>query len=108
MPRRDELVAYFGHHKCATQWMRRVVADVCPAIGREQVIFNGVQDFDKDLGAAIADPGATFLCYMNADCALRATPRAPAGLPHRPGPTRRGGLRVLLAPPQPPAVREAG
>ena len=67
MPRRDELVAYFGHHKCATQWMRRVVADVCPAIGREQVVFSGVQDFDKDLVAAIHDPGATFLCYQNAD-----------------------------------------
>jgi len=47
--------------------MRRIIADVCPAIGREQVIFNNPQDFDKDLAAAIPDPPRTFLCYMNAD-----------------------------------------
>ena len=63
----DELLCYFGHHKCATQWMRRIVADVCPAIGREQVIFNDMHDFDKDLAAAIPDLGGSFLCYMNAD-----------------------------------------
>src|SRR5215207_2983012 len=66
-PSADELLCYFGHHKCATQWMRRIIADVCPAIGREQVIFNNPQDFDKDLAAAIPDPRRTFLCYMNAD-----------------------------------------
>jgi hypothetical protein len=63
----DELLCYFGHHKCATQWMRQIIADVCPAIGREQLIFNSPQDFDKDLAGAIPDPGRTFLCYMNAD-----------------------------------------
>lgn len=67
MRQTNELLAYFGHHKCGTQWMRQIVADLCPAVGREQVIFNGVQDFDKDLVAAIPDPGGTFLCYTNAD-----------------------------------------
>jgi hypothetical protein len=67
MTGRDTLLAYFGHHKCATQWMRLMVARICEAIGREQVIFNDPSDFDKDIVGALPRPGDTFLCYTNAE-----------------------------------------
>jgi hypothetical protein len=61
------LVAFFGHHKCATQWIRRIATDICKVTGRELLVFNGPKQFGGDLVAAIGDPSSTFLCYMNAD-----------------------------------------
>lgn len=61
------LLAYFGHHKCATQWINGIVADACEVIDRERRIFSGPRTFGRDLKAAIPDPGRTFLCYVNAD-----------------------------------------
>lgn len=61
------LLAYFGHHKCATQWMKSIVAEVCSVVGRTQVVFSDAKAFDKDLARALPHPGSTFLCYMSAD-----------------------------------------
>jgi hypothetical protein len=61
------LLAYFGHHKCATQWINGIVAEVCSITGREQMIHSGPRTFGRDLGAAIPRPEETFLCYVNAD-----------------------------------------
>ena len=83
--RNDELVAYYGHHKCATQWFRRMIADISGPVRRKVVVINGVLDGERggiqvreggetelipgttDLAAAMPDPGKTILCYMNAD-----------------------------------------
>ena len=61
------LLAYFGHHKCATQWIRRIVTDICKIIDREPLVFNGRKQFGGDLLASIPRASSTFLCYMNAD-----------------------------------------
>jgi hypothetical protein len=61
------LLAYFGHHKCATQWMRRIVTDVCKVIGREPLVIRGWREFRGDLAAAVPSRSSTFLCCMNAD-----------------------------------------
>jgi hypothetical protein len=63
----EPLLAYFGHHKCATQWMRRIVTDICKIIEREPLVLNGRKQFGGDLVAAIPSASSTFLCYMNAD-----------------------------------------
>jgi hypothetical protein len=62
-----KLLAYFGHHKCATQWMKAILAEVCTITGRELVVHSGPRTFGGDLGAAIPDPEGTVLCYVNAD-----------------------------------------
>jgi hypothetical protein len=61
------LLAFFGHHKCATQWMTGIIADICSMIDRYPVIYSSARKFGRDLGAAIAEPASTFLCYTNAD-----------------------------------------
>lgn len=61
------LLAYFGHHKCGTQWMNSILQAVCDIVGREMAVYAGPRRFGGDLAARITDPGATFLCYINAD-----------------------------------------
>ena len=61
------MLAYFGHHKCGTQWMNSIISDVCDRVGRELVVRSGPRTFDWDLPASIAHPDATFLCYVNAE-----------------------------------------
>jgi Sulfotransferase domain len=64
---RVPLVVYFGHHKCATQWMRRIVTHVCREIGREPIEVNSWPHFQDNLDAVIDDPSSTFLCCGNAE-----------------------------------------
>jgi hypothetical protein len=63
----DVLLAYFGHHKCATQWMKGMVGELCKLVGREHVVFSGARRFDHDVRAALQTPGTTFLSYLNAE-----------------------------------------
>lgn len=63
----DRLLAYFGHHKCATQWMKGIVAEVCSVVGRTQLVFAGPKEFNHDLAGAVPDPRSTFLCLVSAD-----------------------------------------
>jgi hypothetical protein len=61
------LLAYFGHHKCATQWLKAITAEVCASAGRELVVHSGRRTFGDDLASSIADPGNAVLCYLNAE-----------------------------------------
>lgn len=62
------LLAYFGHHRCGTQWMKSILRGVSRIAGREVVIVHsGFEAPGSDLSAPIEDPSATFLCYVNAD-----------------------------------------
>ena len=63
----EPLLAYFGHHKCATQWVRRIVTDICNTIGREPVILRGWKQFGDRSMVASLGASSTFLCLMNAD-----------------------------------------
>jgi len=67
MSQDEPLLAYFGHHKCATQWTRSIVEALCDRVGRHPLVFTGHDDFDDDLPGAIRDPTSTFLCYLNAE-----------------------------------------
>ncbi len=60
------LVAYFGHHKCATQWMKGLVRGIGAVVGRAVHRYAHARGFHFDLGS-IADPASTIVCYTNAD-----------------------------------------
>lgn len=58
--------AYFGHHKCATQWITDIVQDVCAELELRCVRYNSPREFGGDLPAALRNDPADFLCYLNA------------------------------------------
>jgi hypothetical protein len=64
--RSGELIGYFGHHKCATQWMKGLARGIGAAVGRTVHRYSHARGFGFDL-AAIPDPGSTIVCYTNAD-----------------------------------------
>jgi Sulfotransferase domain len=62
----SQLLAYFGHHKCATQWVKGIVRGVCRQTCLEFTAYTGSSQFDHDLGRAVEANGTEFLCYLNA------------------------------------------
>jgi hypothetical protein len=60
------LIAYFGHHKCATQWMKGLVRGIATVVGRTVHRYSHARGFAYEL-SAIPDPGSTIICYTNAD-----------------------------------------
>jgi hypothetical protein len=64
---RGSLLVYFGHHKCASQWVRRIVTRVCGVVDREPITVNNWTEFRDSLDAVAKDPGSTFLCCANAE-----------------------------------------
>jgi Sulfotransferase domain len=61
-----KLVAYFGHHKCATQWMKGLVRGIGAVVGRTVHRYSHARGFGYDL-SAIPEPASTIICYTNAD-----------------------------------------
>jgi hypothetical protein len=61
------LLAYYGHHKCGTQWMKSILRPVADRIRRDLVVHSGRATFGRSLAATISDPATTLLCYVNAD-----------------------------------------
>ena len=64
--RMQPLLVYFGHHKCASQWMRRIVTHICKVVGRDPVTVNNWVQFRDSLDV-IRSPGSTFLVCANAE-----------------------------------------
>lgn len=62
----EPLLAYFGHHKCATQWMNRIIQKLCVAIGHDQFRYANQREFGGDLSKAHNDSGSVFVRYVNA------------------------------------------
>jgi hypothetical protein len=60
------LIGYFGHHKCATQWMKGLVRGIGPVVGRTVQRYFNAREFDRDLNS-IPDRESTLVCYTNAD-----------------------------------------
>ena len=58
--------AYFGHHKCATQWIQDIVRDACAELTLRQTIYNSPREFGNDLPAALRTSPTDFLCYPTA------------------------------------------
>lgn len=61
------LLAFMGHHKCATRWVNGILRPVCREMGlRHKVVWDS-QMFDNDLSAWVAQNEIDFLSYTNAD-----------------------------------------
>lgn len=59
--------AFYGHHKCATMWWNRIIANACKKTGLN---FRAVYDergFDGDLKRFIDDQQINFISHGNAD-----------------------------------------
>jgi hypothetical protein len=59
--------AFYGHHKCATMWWNRIIANACNMTGLN---FRAVYDkrgFDGDLKQFIDDQQIDFISHGNAD-----------------------------------------
>lgn len=63
---RSPLLAYFGHHKCATQWATSIIRGACRELGLKVAVYARGTQFNHDLGAAVETDGVDFLCYVNA------------------------------------------
>jgi hypothetical protein len=61
------LLAFFGHHKCASSWITDIVAAVCAELGLRQVVVHADRDFGHDLQAFVDAQRADWLIYSNAD-----------------------------------------
>lgn len=67
----DSLLAYFGHHRCASNWILAVVNEVGSLMGLR--VSNGLhrpQLFNCDLHSYVNKHRLDFLCYTNADYAF--------------------------------------
>jgi hypothetical protein len=58
--------AYFRHHKCATQWIKGILNEVCAELALRPSTFNSPREFGLDLPAALRTNPTDFLCYLNA------------------------------------------
>jgi hypothetical protein len=61
-----QLLAYFGHHKCATTWTNAIVGEVCQLIHLKFVNVNDTTMFQEDLRAFVEKNNIDFLAYTNA------------------------------------------
>lgn len=61
------LLAYFGHHKCATIWISSIVSSVCKKIGLHFVEVHGPPLFNHNLKTFVEKEKIDFLSYTNAN-----------------------------------------
>ena len=58
--------AYYGHHKCATTWMRGVIEKVCRYTGMTAHTFDNPSQFEGNLDGYLSEHPTDFFCYTNA------------------------------------------
>jgi hypothetical protein len=63
----NPLLAYFGHHKCGTSWITKIVEDVCRAARLKFVSHHYETFFDGDILALRVREPFDFWNYINAD-----------------------------------------
>jgi Sulfotransferase domain len=61
------ILAYFGHHRCGTQWTASIVEDVCSAAGLTAVRHDNSNRFQGDILSYRQKNPFDFWCYINAD-----------------------------------------
>ena len=63
------LLAFFGHHKCASQWLGALIRDVCALTGLRPVGISRIEDSPDvaNLAQFVARTRPDFLVYANAD-----------------------------------------
>jgi hypothetical protein len=67
MDRPRSLLAYFGHHKAASDWIHNIARDACQEMGLNYVYIHNARQFDHDLGSFVRREKIDFLTYANAD-----------------------------------------
>jgi hypothetical protein len=61
-------VAFFGHHKCATQWIKAILADICATTHLRMFEVSRINEWDfADLRALVHCFRPDFLVYSNAE-----------------------------------------
>ena len=61
------LLAFMGHHKCATRWINGVMRPVCRELGLRRAVVWHPDMFYGNLPAYVAQSKIGFLSYTNAD-----------------------------------------
>jgi len=67
MDEQRPLLAFFGHHKCATTWIKDVIVSVCGELGIRHELVHDSRMFDDDLQKFVDKKEVDFLSYTNAD-----------------------------------------
>ncbi len=67
MSRERSLLAFYGHHKCASSWLAHICSEVCRELGLRREIVWSETLFDSDLPSFVRGRGLDFLIYTNAD-----------------------------------------
>ncbi len=65
MPTRP-LLAFYGHHKCASTWVHSVLDLICVDAGWRLSYLPEPKDFGNDLAAFVEKEGVDFISYVNA------------------------------------------
>jgi len=62
-----QLLAYFGHHKCATRWIRTIFSRICKKLSLKLELVNSPKRFNRDLKTFVRTHDVDFIVYTNAD-----------------------------------------
>jgi hypothetical protein len=61
------VLAYFGHHRCASSWIVDVVGAVCRELRLRHVSVHNAREFGHDLGRFVREERVDVLTYTNAE-----------------------------------------
>jgi hypothetical protein len=59
------LLAYFGHHKAASRWIRFIVGEACEQLGLRWIYVHNPRQFDADLKRFVEEKQVDFLIHAN-------------------------------------------
>ncbi len=72
--KKEQRLAYFGHHKCGTTWIHGILSDVCGKLALKIAYVHSPWQFAGKLEEFVRQNELDFLTYTNADidhaCAL--------------------------------------
>lgn len=63
----EPIIAYYGHHKCASSWFRRIFEDVGRWTAQNTAGFDNPTQFNHDLPAYIHNHRLKFISFTNAE-----------------------------------------
>lgn len=63
----NQLLAYFGHHKCATVWIHSILTEVCRDLSLKLEYVHSHNQFNGDLESFVKENDLDFITYANAN-----------------------------------------
>ncbi len=63
----DQLLGYFGHHKCASTWIGNIIRNACACIGMKYGVVSDSEAFDHNLQKFVTESRIGFVAYTNAN-----------------------------------------